>query len=1247
MGWTEGQQQAIDTRKSNVLVSAAAGSGKTAVLTERVFKRVLGNEEEAGIDIDRFLIVTFTSAAAQEMKERISNKISQEIKRLHTIQHDEQTNDIKERITYLDRQISLLGKASISTIHSFCLKTIRNYFNQLEIDPNVKVGDDAELQMMKLEILETLLEEKFEEENNEEFLKLADTYGHVRGMAPLMDLILQMHTFSKSTIFPSEWLNQMANILTSSDTGKNETIWERELSLDISRSMNDLIILIEEILKLCRKADGPALYEPVILKDLSMLQEVISHEETSELREALMNTEFGRLPGKKQDCDEQLKDRVKTYRTLVKKTVEELQKIVAVMMDKRVNEKTQCAGELMVSLVGVIDEFEMRYQKAKREKNIIDYNDLEHLCLKLFIAKKDDGTIEYTEIAQELAVFYEEIYMDEYQDTNSVQEMILSSIANSRDDAATRFMVGDMKQSIYRFRLANPLIFANKYDSYEKIKDVVYTSESSGIRNICIDLSQNFRSREVVLDATNDLFDQVMSPAVGELEYDEDARLKVGNLYVEGEEEDICSHVANSAELHLIEVDGEETDEQDTLEDLKNIELEAKMVAQMIQNLLNGKGNPSQVFDKDTETYRQIEPKDIVILLRSVRNKADLFESALIERGIAAYAEVSGPFFEAIEIQTMLSYLKLIDNPRQDIPLVTVLHSPIVGLDFDEMVCIRQCLPNGLFYDALVKSIEMGEAPLKAVQFWKQLNKYREQSALLPLDELMHRVYVDTGYERYVQLLPTGSKKKANLKLLKQYAEQFESNNGVGVFGFLQHMDQLAIAKSDLPEAKVVGESDNLVRIMTIHKSKGLEFPVVFVANTDKSFNKQDLMKSVLMHQELGFGPKYVDSSQNVVYETIPFYAIKQKISSENISEEMRMLYVAMTRAKEKLFITGAVKKFEKQLEKWSQFAIRSEKNILPLGLKTSPTYLNWIGMSLFAHEEFDVFRKMIDAQCSYLYKGSAKWEFKLWQKQMLSTAIVEAEFKMKEQLETLKNWDTNNVYSDMKEDINERLTYVYEHEKATTIPVKVAVSAMKKKAFESVGDSQAAAVQTDEKPRFMGNEKVLEATTRGTMIHAVFELVDFTKVRTKEDINGEMQRLVDEGRMSAEILKIACAEKLERFASTEMVERMGRAKHLWKEQPFVYLMDADEVDSSYPKEEKIILQGVVDTCFLEDDKLIVVDYKTDYVNVKKMDESIQIIRDRYKSQLDLYSKALEEILEKPVAERWIYLYSIDQWIEI
>ncbi|PHV71570.1 helicase-exonuclease AddAB subunit AddA [Sporanaerobium hydrogeniformans] len=1246
MAWTKAQEAAIHQRGVDVLVSAAAGSGKTAVLTERVVQRIIGSEKEQPIPIERFLIVTFTSAAANEMKERIANKLTEQITLL-------QERGEEEQVAYLEKQLSLLPMASISTIHSFCLKVIKGYFHILGIDPNIKVGNQAELTLMKLEILEQLLEERLTE-GEKDFLELAEVYGNVQGLGPLVNLILEVHTFSKSTPFPKMWLQEKIAYFQGDYEAIEKSPWGETMRRDLLSQVLDLQVILKEALELCEKNNGPLLYKETIEADGSFLCRLNDQSSLKEVILAIESTQFGRLPSKKQECDAGLKERVKNYRELVKEVVKGLKGDTIFLRDEKLLSHIPIIGKLMRTLADLIFTFEERYQEAKQEASIVDYNDLEHYCMQVLITPKVDEKgqlieVAYTDAAKELSTFYEEVYIDEYQDSNTVQETILKAIAEgNKEEGPTRFMVGDMKQSIYRFRLANPLIFSEKYEKWDKYKeDKVQDSQE-----ICIDLSQNFRSRENILEGANELFEQLMSPTVGELEYDEFARLKVGNFYHAGEPEKLGeAALAGAIELHLLEEkEDEKEDEESEIGELKRLEKEAILVAQLIDKLLKGEGNPTHVYDKDQGIYRPVEPRDIVILLRATKGKAELFENALIQKGIGAYAELGTSFFETLEIQTMLAVLKIIDNPLQDIPLLTVLRSPIVGLSLDELVVLRKSLEEGCFYEAMEEARRLKVASEKVQNFMSNLERWRQISPEASLEELLGILYVETGYYRYVSMLPTGAKKKANLRLFKKYAEDYEKSSNGKLSMFIAYLDKLMESSEGLEEAKLIGDQDNLVRIMSIHKSKGLEFSVVFLAHTDKKFNNSDIRQNILLHSEQGLGPDYVDIEEHIKYSTLPKMAIKNQILSENISEEIRVLYVALTRAKEKLFITGVVNSWEKSTRNWSLYGVRNSKGLLPLGIKRANSYLNWLGMALYAHPELPQLSEKAGVVPKYTLEGRSHWELTLWHTSDLQLEDEKRRELTHEKKAFLEEWDTTAVFGSYKEEIYRRLNFKYTYEQAVTLPTKVSVSDLKKESLVEVKEGVKELDRIEEEkrvPSFIKEKMSLKPTQRGTLIHSLFEQWDYLCYQTPEEIHEQIHSLIAQNRLAPEIEEIIEEKKLVQFANSPLVKRMGKAKKLWKEKQFVYLLKANQVEEIYPEDEEILLQGIIDAFFIEEDGIVLVDYKTDYIDKEEQLKGVEKLRKRYRVQLDLYAEAISRITKLPVKEKWLYLYSIGEWIHL
>ena len=1183
-----------------------------------------------------------------EMKERIANKLLDKIQALENL--PDLFPEDKRQIAYLEKQLSLLQTASISTIHAFCLKTIKSYFNVLDIDPNVQVAKEADLTIMKLEILENLLEEKFEEEDAD-FFEVAQIYGSISGMQQLTQMILDINTFSKSTLFPYEWLREHADKLCERYNTLEDTPWGKAIKDEAMEKITDLITLYEYAIFMCDHPSGPELYKQALESDLSYLIKMQEQETLDDLCKIIKKVDFEKLkPIKKDSCDLDLKELIASYRKFGKESINKIKDELDLISEEHTLLDIMQAGKVIKTIIELVIEFDTRFQEAKKEQGLVDYNDLEHLCLKLLVKKEVDEEgnekLSYTDIAIELGNYYKEIYIDEYQDSNSVQETILQAIAGlDNDRRATRFMVGDMKQSIYRFRLANPLIFSNKYESWDKWQEHVIEEDK---KNICIELSRNFRSRENIIDGVNDLFYQIMSKRVGDIEYNSFAELKVGNPYNQGNIEG--KQIADSIQLYVLQTDAgssQEEEEENSAEDLKNIELEAVMTADIIDKLLKGEENPTHIFDSEIGDYRRLEPRDIVILLRSIKDKANIFEEALENKGIGVYAEVKNSFFEALEIKTMLSLLKIIDNPIQDIPLITVLRSPIVGISYDELVHIRMASEES-FYDALAKYVSTTEASQSVKNFFDQLAQYREQSSYLSTEEIIAKLMVETGYYHYVGILPTGERKKANLRMLRKYARDFEESTGGRLFNFIQYMDKLEESNTPLDEAKLIGENENLVRIMTIHKSKGLEFPIVILCDTSKKFNTQDATNSILLHHELGFGPDYVDTKTNVRYKTLPKLAIKNKIISENISEEMRILYVAITRAKEKLFVTGVVKNIEAKAREWSLFGSRDGKSILPLGIKQKATYLDWIGMSLFAHEKIDAIRKITHSKPEYLFEGKAKWRFKVVNKDEILLEMNKETHTMDSALSLLEKWDMNQIYGQEKEEIYRRLNFQYGYQKATTLPTKLSVTQIKNASTDKTLFIYNEEKETDyKKPYFTEPIQETKGAYKGTLIHSIFQQLDFIKYNSEEKIKQQLMNLVKENKISEEAVKVVQFNRLVSFANSNIVKRMQKAKYVWKEKQFVYLIKASKLDESYPEDEEILIQGIVDTFFIEEDGLVIIDYKTDYINETMLDESIEMMKTKYQKQLQIYAEALSGITKMPVKQKYIYLYSIDEWIEV
>lgn len=1236
--WTTDQQAAIDVRDRNILVSAAAGSGKTAVLVQRIIERI--SDEERPVDIDRMLIVTFTNAAALEMKERIGDAIS---KRL-----EDDPGSI-----HLQRQLHLLQRSSISTIHSFCLKVIRNYFHQIDLDPAFRIGNEAELNLIKGEILEELLEEFFDF-GGQDFLELADAYTTPKSTKQLGDMILEMHKFAQSTTWPQRWLNNAAKELARDYKSVDETKWAAIMREDIEAKIAGAIIAAKNCLAICQSSNGPGHYEDVIEDDVSQLEKISSNTLMG-LIDQVNGLKFKALP-RKGECDPDLKEEAQGLRNNgVKKIIETIKKDFGSRKEEELLQDINHTSRVMGVLVEVVDVFSQKYQEIKASKSIVDYNDLEHYCLDILMDKDStDDNIIPSIVAKELQEFYDEIYIDEYQDSNIVQENMLKVI--SRNDT-NRFMVGDIKQSIYRFRLANPQLFIDKHDNYEKYHDKGYIGNQT-----YIELSKNFRSRGNVLEGINFIFDQVMSRKVGEVEYDESAALYTGASYPEPEDDEV--EAGGPIELHIISDDNQSEKIDDYLDELNKRDLETILVADMIKKMLDGEKSPTHVYDRKSDSYRKIEPKDIVILLRTTVNVAQNYVDALLDLGIGAFADVATGYFETIEIQTILALLSIIDNPIQDIPLLTVLRSPIVGLSLDELAIIRQSQKYGSYYESLEGYISQAEALEnesdellhKLRIFTEKLKKYRMWAINFPMDELISKLFIDSGYYQYVGMLATGPQKQANLRILKKHAAEFEASSFTGLFNFMNYIDRVQKTSGDFAEAKTVGENENLVRIMSIHKSKGLEFPVVFLCTTDKKFNEKDLSNPVLTHQEFGLGAKYIDVGERVVYNTLPRMAIRQQIKSENISEEMRVLYVALTRAKEKLILTGSVDNFEKTVKAWGQNLNRKDKPVGTYASMNVNKYLDWIGMSFMSHPDAGELRQMIQGgDKGYIVDDEkSKWAFQLWDRSQIPIPKEIEQDEIISKKEELFNWDTGVVYSDYKDQVDARLSWEYEFKEATKLPVKMSVSEIKQRWSDHDEDTEVVAYVKEKpanRPSFMEERQKITPTQRGTMIHNVLQHLDLDKCDDAKAIDEQIKAMVLKGKVESAVIDLIDFNRLIEFANSPIVSRMKKSKEVFKEQQFVFLMNAKEIVADFanvPYEEEIMVQGVIDCFFEEDDGYVLVDYKTDYVPTDaKRETVIEEIKERYTKQIEIYKRAIEDITGKRVRESYLYLYSANEWVTI
>lgn len=966
--WTDEQLSAIYARNCNLLVAAAAGAGKTAVLVERIVQRI--TDKKNPTDIDKILVVTFTNAAASEMRERISEAISKELDK-----NPENSN--------IRRQLNLLGKASITTIHSFCRDVIKNHIQDIEIDPAFRVADETECTLLRLEAITDLFEDLYEEKQ-EGFTEFLESYGGNRNDQAIQDMVLNLYFFIQSNPWPEEWLEKMAGLMDVPEgTDFSQTPWGYAIIDTIRLELKGLINKLNRAIAVSGNAEGLEKYIPVYQEDLETVSELLKLAEgipnpSSEnvyagdknhwniLYDKIHSIEFSRLPNAGKNADREKQEYVKELRESVKNTIIKKigQKLVSAQSDDVVKD-IRTLYPLMLCLTRLVRDFTRRYTEKKRKRSVLDFNDLEHLCLKILI-DNTGGMLNPTKVALEYREWFDEIMVDEYQDSNMVQELILRTISRQDEGEPNIFMVGDVKQSIYRFRQAKPELFMGKYNSYSEEKGSLYRK---------ILLYKNFRSRREVVDAVNYVFTQIMSVKAGELDYTEREALNPGAGYPENL--DTGTYAGGPVELHLVETqnsndeevkepgdaeagDGDEpVNENSENEDLDNIQCEARLAGIRILELMkpDSSGRVYSIYDKKKKAYRKLEYRDIVILLRATKNWADVYVDELTNMGIPVFADTGTGFFKTAEVQVVLSMLQLIDNPLQDIPLLSVLRSPIFMFTTDELSCIRVTDRKGYLFDALKllaeKAADEGETELlrkaarKASAFLEKLFNWREKASYMTTDQLIWYLYQDTGYYSMVGAMPEGEQRQANLRILYDRARQFEQTSYKGLFNFIYYVDKLKSSQGDMGSAKILGENDNVVRIMSIHKSKGLEFPVVILAGCGKQFNPMDMRKSILLHQELGFGPDVVLHEKRIAWPSAAKLGIRERIKTETMSEEMRILYVAMTRAREKLIITGSVKNLEKSVSRWSIAASVKEDRLLDTDMLNARNYLDWLGPAL------------------------------------------------------------------------------------------------------------------------------------------------------------------------------------------------------------------------------------------------------------------------------------------------------------
>lgn len=1224
--WTEEQKKVISLRNRNILVSAAAGSGKTAVLVERILSKI--TDRNNPVDIDRLLIMTFTRAAAGEMRERISAALEKAL-------YEDPDNE------HLQRQTNLIHTAQITTIDGFCAYIIRNYFHLIGLDPGYRTGDEGELKLLKGDVMKALLEDYYAE-HEEKYNKFVECYASGKTDEGLGNFILKLYEAAMSNPYPEEWLDRCLDTyeISSIDELKNAE-WMKLLWNCVAEDLAEAEELVKEAKHICEEAEGPYLYEEALDSDLLFLSAVkqkAAEQDYDGVSALLSKPSFARLSAKKApDVDERKKERVKGLREEEKEILKEMGGRYFQCTQEEVLESLKCSREPMEMLVELTLAFIERYAKSKREKNILDFTDMEHFALSILMTRDDDGS-HMTQAAKELSEKYDEVLVDEYQDSNLVQEMLTGCVSGWINKRKNIFMVGDVKQSIYRFRLARPELFMEKYKSYS-------TQDSKEQR---IDLHKNFRSREQVLESVNFICRQVMGEDLGGIAYDDAAALYPGAVFPEGGDAKFLQ-----TEVLLVEKDGEELEDEQSAQNA--IELEALAVAQKIKSM----AGKEKIVDKETGEYRTLEYGDIVILLRTAYGWSDTFREVLASQGIPAYSASRTGYFSALEIVTVLNYLKISDNPLQDIPLAGVLRSPIAGCTAEELAVIRSSYPEGMLYDsvcAYAQEIPENREEIlrdKLVRFLKLLHRVRDMAVYTPVHQLILFILKETGYGSYARALPGGEQRYANLSMLVEKAMDYEKTSYRGLFNFIRYIEQLQKYEVDYGEVNLSGAGTGTVQIMTIHKSKGLEFPVVFVAGMGKQFNFQDINAQLLIHPELGIGADAILPKKRVIASSLNKQMIRRQLLKESLGEELRVLYVALTRAVEKLIMTGTSGRIEKLMMSLSRF-FDSDEELLSMGVRMkAKNYWSFVLPALARHrgmrplfEEYGISAKKVKG----FYDDKSEFRIeKVTAKQMTEEEILYLTGEQMQE-EILKGWDCEKVYDKKaKEEIEKRFSFVYPYGYLKEIPVKLSVSELKKRSWRGEYDKEESIFDEEEilplVPEFMAEkEEEYKGAARGTAYHRVMECLDYAETDSDEELKAQIDRLLEQKKLADAEAQCISVKDVRRFLESSLGKRMkqaGISGKLYREQPFVISRKASEVDENWQGEETVLIQGIIDAYFFEGDEIVLADYKTDRVRRGEEQKLVEL----YHVQLEDYAQALERMTGKKVKEKYIYSFTLNHEI--
>ena len=1272
MKFTSEQQRVIELHNSNILVSAAAGSGKTAVLVERIIRMICDGEHPA--DIDRLLIVTFTNAAAAEMRERIAAGITARLEADPGNEH-------------IQKQSALLHNAQITTIDSFSLFLIRNHFNEIGLDPDFRVADEGEIKLLQQEVLAQLLEDayagQFVPEAPEQFHACVEYFCPGGRESVLEQHILNLSRYAGSFPWPAEWLEERKNDYAAGDMeALVHSDYGQYLTERVNRTVEGCLEKLREVKRLCELPDGPYMYGELTEAEIEQLERLTSCKDLEEQAAKVPAVTFARLPSKKDDSvDPAKRELAKAIRNSVKDTLSDLSESYFKTPLELAVEQGKACREPLRMLLDLVLEFDRRLLAAKQERHLIDFSDMEHYALQILLKREkveeSDGTgtdrtetkyrIVPSDVAMEYRQYFQEILIDEYQDSNLVQEYLLSAISGEEEGRYNRFMVGDVKQSIYKFRLARPELFLEKYDTYQETGDLCR-----------IDLAKNFRSRIQVVDAVNGVFSRIMSREIGGIAYDDKAALYPGAVYPAQEDP------AYGSELLLIRkpekgereesgIGEQHAEGAGVLVDYDNVrQLEALAIAARIKHL---KGS-LKVMEKSTGELRPVRYSDMVILLRTTSGWDEEFKKILEQQGIPVYITSKTGYFGALEVQELLQFLRVLDNPRQDIPLFGVMQSVFGGFTQEEIAQIRSggeghSRKRMTLYEALKEVAQSGrtveegeeisagesageEAELsqKADTFLQRIGHYRDLTPFTSIRDLLQRILDDYDYLNYVTALPAGSKRRANVEMLLTKASAFEKTSYFGLFHFIRYMEQLEKYDVDYGEADTLDENADVVRIMSIHKSKGLEFPVVFVSGLSKRFNMQDANQSLIVDMDLGVAVDYVDSVRRIKNKTLRRTVLSAKMKEDNLAEELRVLYVALTRAREKLILTAVLDKAD---EKWELAQMTGQERLTYLDFCEAGSYMDFL-LPILPQTGIAV---------------------KTLRTEDLAVEELREQLRMgdrREQLRLIACGETT-LTGDPEENerklmyLRERFAYQYPHPGLQKLYTKTTVSELK---IAAMAEKDEAAFHTFEEkevvpyiPGFRREQEKVSGAVRGNAFHRTMELLDFTylftesglftgcpnnyeeyrrgldKNRLQNRLEEFLQRETISLRLTEEYAKAVSLPKILNFLEQELAYRMWRAQEqglLYREQPFVLGIDAKRLDPDLPEGEKVLIQGIIDVFFIEDGEIVLLDYKTDVI------DSLEALWNRYNVQIQYYEEALTKLMQMPVKERILYSFYLEKY---